>query len=487
MTYEFPKDFLWGGAISANQAEGAWNVDGKGLSVADVAKLKGKTSSYKDQWHVGLSDINEAKDSQDETLYPKRHGIDFYNRYSEDIQLFKEMGLKTLRVSIAWTRLYPTGTEEEPLQEGIDFYLKLFQELKKNDIIPVVTLSHYEMPLYLTEKYEGWADKKIIDYFEKYCKTCFKYFGQYVPYWLTFNEIDSGYRHPFTTLGLLEEKYSNKLDYYQSLAKAIHNQFLASAIVTKMCHEMIPNAQVGCMITRTLMYPETCHPEDILLAQKLNRVNLFFSDVQVYGEYPKHALKMLKKNGINLEITKDDMEILKAGTVDFVSFSYYMSLVDSHDKANKETTEGNLAYGVKNPFLETSDWGWQIDPIGLRVAMIDLYDRYRLPLFVVENGVGMKDTLEKDGTIHDEYRIDYFNEHFKQMSLAIQEGVECIGYTAWGVIDLVSAATSQMSKRYGFIYVDLDDENQGTLERYPKDSFYWYKKVIESNGNSLKD
>jgi 6-phospho-beta-glucosidase len=483
----FPKDFLWGGAIAANQAEGAWNEDGKGMSVADVARFKPDVSveDYKSQWHTSLADIAIAKETDDTVYYPKRRGIDFYHHYKEDIRLFGEMGFKTLRVSIAWTRIFPNGNEEEPNQKGLDYYRDMFEELRKNGIEPLVTLSHYEMPLYLVDHYDGWVSREAVGFFAKFSETVFREYKDLVKYWLSFNEIDSVFRHPFTTVGVVEEKYADKKATEEAIYQALHHQFVASAQATKQLREIIPGAQMGAMLTKTMTYAETCDPEEVLMAQKANRDNHFYADVQVFGEYPKHVLNYFEENGFQIERTEEDLRLLKDYTVDFLSFSYYMSMVVSKNADKREKVGGNLTTGVKNPYLETSEWGWQVDPVGLRISLIDLYDAYRIPLFVVENGIGSTDVLTKDGTVEDDYRIDYFREHFKQMNLAIKDGVELMGYTSWGCIDIVSASTSQMAKRYGFIYVDADDYGKGTYNRYKKKSFHWYKDVIVTNGDSL--
>ncbi|MGT2785861.1 glycoside hydrolase family 1 protein [Streptococcus merionis] len=483
----FPDNFLWGGAIAANQAEGAWNVDGKGMSVADVAKFKPNIDKkdYKAQWHVSQADIDEAKTSDDEVYYAKRHGIDFYHRYKEDLALFGELGFKTLRISIAWTRIFPNGDEEKPNEKGIAFYHDLFDEMLKNGIEPLVTLSHYEMPLHLVEAYDGWVSKDVVTFFNRYTDVVIKEYASKVKYWLTFNEIDSVFRHPFTTVGVLEEKYSDKLAAEEAIYQAVHNQFVASSIATRQLKETNPDALMGAMLTKTTTYPETCNPLDIEAAQKANRQNYFYSDVQIRGKYPKHVLNHWKKNNFKIDVTEEELANLEKYTVDFLSFSYYMSMVDSHEKANKEIVGGNLNQGVRNPYLDMTDFGWQIDPLGLKISMIDMYDRYQIPLMIVENGIGNFDTLTEDGKVHDSYRIEYFKQHLQQVGYAIDDGVECLGYTSWGCIDLVSAGTSQMDKRYGFIYVDLNDYNEGTLKRYKKDSFDWYQEVITTNGASL--
>ncbi|MFP7476989.1 glycoside hydrolase family 1 protein [Terribacillus saccharophilus] len=481
----FSKDFLWGGAIAANQAEGAWNVDGRGMSVADVASYRSDLSLDDYEGHVAISSdvVQKAMDDPSDKYYPKRRGIDFYHHYKEDLALFAEMGFKALRVSIAWSRIFPTGEEQEPNEKGLEFYDNLFKEMKKHNIEPIVTLSHYEMPLALSVKYNGWVERKVIDDFVRFSNVCFHRYKDYVKYWLTFNEIDSINRHPFTTAGIIPDKCPEGKEEEQ-VYQALHHQFVASALVTKDCHEIIPGSQVGCMLTKLTTYPNTCKPEDVEITLKKNLQNYFYADVQVFGEYPRLTLKKLERKGIHIQMEEGDLEILKENTVDYLSFSYYMSLTESVEDG-LEKTAGNTVRGVKNPYLPATDWGWQIDPIGLKISLLELYDRYRLPLIIVENGMGAKDEVESDGSIHDDYRVNYFREHFRQMKEAVEEGVELFGYTSWGPIDIVSAGTSQMSKRYGFIYVDQDDDGNGTLERKRKDSFYWYKKVIESNGEDL--
>lgn len=481
----FSKDFLWGGAIAANQAEGAWNVDGRGMSVADVASYRSDLSLDDYEGHVAISSdvVQKAMDDPTDKYYPKRRGIDFYHHYKEDLALFAEMGFKALRVSIAWSRIFPTGEEQEPNEKGLQFYDNLFKEMKKHNIEPIVTLSHYEMPLALSVKYNGWVERKVIDDFVRFSNVCFNRYKDYVKYWLTFNEIDSINRHPFTTAGIIPDKCPEGKEEEQ-VYQALHHQFVASALVTKDCHEIIPGSQVGCMLTKLTTYPNTCKPEDVEITLKKNLQNYFYADVQVFGEYPRLTLKKLERKGIHITMEEGDLEILKENTVDYLSFSYYMSLTESVEDG-LEKTAGNTVRGVKNPYLPATDWGWQIDPIGLKISLLELYDRYRLPLIIVENGMGAKDEVESDGSIHDDYRVNYFREHFRQMKEAVEEGVELFGYTSWGPIDIISAGTSQMSKRYGFIYVDQDDDGNGTLERTRKDSFYWYKKVIESNGENL--
>lgn len=485
---KFPKDFLWGGAIAANQIEGAWREGGKGISVSDCARgyFETDVKDYRKHNDITTADIEFAlQHLDDEVNYPKRHGSDFYHHYKEDIALMAEMGFKVFRLSIAWSRIFPNGDDLEPNEAGLQFYDDVFDELAKYGIEPLVTMSHYEPPINLVLNYQGWYDREVIGFFTKYVAVITKRYKNKVKYWLTFNEIDSIIRHPYTTGGLVADRFPGQ-NFEAVCYQAMHHQFVASALATKICHDHIPNAQVGCMITKLSYYPLTCKPEDILEAQQKMRHIYAYSDTQVFGEYPAFLKSHYQQHGIQIKTEPDDAAVMKAYPVDFISFSYYMSSCVAKDETGKETTAGNTTLALKNPYLETSDWGWQIDPLGLRVSLVDLYDRYRKPLFIVENGLGAKDRLTSDGKIHDCYRINYFKAHFKCMLDAIElDGVELLGYTSWACIDLVSESTKQMSKRYGFIYVDVDDYGAGTYERYRKDSFYWYQEVIRTNGDSL--
>lgn len=479
---KFPEGFLWGGATAANQVEGAYDLDGKGLSTADMVRYIPKAERTKDHaLDVKREEIEAILSGKEEGRFPKRDGIDFYHHYKEDIALFAEMGFKVFRLSINWARIFPNGDDAEPNEAGLRFYDDVFDECLKYGIEPLVTLSHYETPLQLTLKYNGWADRRVIGFFMNYAETVFKRYRSKVKYWLTFNEINVITLSPYTGGGVLVENAENKL---QLCYQAAHHQLVASSLATKLAHEIIPGSQVGCMLARMATYPATNNPDDILKAQKLNQMNLFFTDVHAKGEYPFFMKRYFEEKDIHIQKEVGDDEILKAHTVDFISFSYYMSLSTS-SSPEAQTSSGNLMGGVKNPYLETSDWGWQIDPKGLRYTLNDFYTRYELPLFIVENGLGAYDEVEADGSIHDEYRIDYLRKHIEQMQEAIADGVELLGYTSWGPIDLVSVSTSEMSKRYGFIYVDQDDDGNGTLARSRKDSFFWYKQVIESNGETL--
>ena len=481
---KFPEGFLWGGATAANQIEGGWREGGKGWSVSDAARahFDADVKDYSRHNQITTRDIEEAlAHPEDEVNYPKRHGSDVYHHYKEDIALMAQMGFKVYRMSIAWSRIYPNGDDEQPNEEGLQFYDDVFDELKKYSIEPLVTMSHYEPPLNLVLNYDGWYSREVVGFFEKYVKTICERYKHKVKYWLTFNEVDSMIRHPYTTGGLIEDRFPGK-NFEEVCYQAMHHQFVASALATKICHEIIPDSQVGCMITKLTYYPYTCKPEDVLETQRRMRSIYAYSDTQVFGEYPSTLLSYYKNHNIHIVKQPGDDQIMKQYPVDFVSFSYYMSSCVAADETGLDVTPGNTILAVKNPYLETSEWGWQIDPIGLRISLVDLYDRYRKPLFVVENGLGAKDELTADGQVHDPYRIDYLRKHFKCMLDAIEEdGVELMGYTSWACIDLISESTKQISKRYGYIYVDLDDLGNGTYNRIRKDSFYWMQKVIENN------
>lgn len=458
----FPQNFLWGGATAANQIEGAYRADGKGLSVQDVMPH-------------GLRTPPTAEPTDDNL---KREAIDFYHRYREDIDLFAEMGFKTFRLSFAWSRIFPQGDEAEPNAAGLEFYDRVIDYLLEKGIEPLVTLSHYETPLHLARHYGGWTNRELITFFERYARTVIEHFKGRVRYWLTFNEINSVLHFPFFS-GI--ESTPEELG-PQKLYQAIHHELVASARATKIAHDIDPANKVGCMILAVPRYPLTPDPQDALAAMAASHEDYTFGDVHVRGTYPGYFLRKLKELGVELEMTDADKEDLKH-TVDYVSFSYYMSVCES---ANQEAGgEGNIIGGVPNPTLKASEWGWQIDPVGLRIILNDYWDRWQKPLFIVENGLGAKDQLINE-TVEDDYRIDYLNDHLVQVGEAIEDGVEVLGYTSWGPIDLVSASTAQMSKRYGFIYVDRNDDGSGSLERYRKKSFDWYKQVIASNGASLR-
>ncbi|MGK3143243.1 glycoside hydrolase family 1 protein [Pantoea sp. C2G6] len=466
MKHRFPEDFLWGGAIAANQVEGAYATDGKGLSTSDLTP----------QGVFGPIVERTANSSSIKDI-----AIDFYHRYPQDIALFAEMGFTVLRLSIGWTRIFPNGDEKTPNEAGLAFYDRLFDELAKYGIQPLVTLSHYEMPYALVKNEGGWGSRKTIEYFEHYARTVFRRYRDKVKYWLTFNEINMSLHEPFTGVGLPRD--SSRQQIYQ----AIHHQLVASARAVKACHEIIPDARIGNMLLGSILYPLSCKPADVMESLHQNREWQFFGDVQVRGAYPAYMQRFFAEQNIALSVTDQDREDLKA-TVDFVSFSYYMSGCVTADKAQADALKarGNILDMVPNPHLDSSEWGWQIDPEGLRYLLNVLYDRYQKPLFIVENGLGARDVPEADGTINDDYRIQYLNSHLLQVAEALKDGVEIWGYTSWAPIDMVSASKAEMSKRYGFIYVDRDDTGNGSLARRRKKSFSWYAGVIKSRGDTLK-
>lgn len=481
---QFQEGFLWGGATAANQLEGAFDADGKGLSTSDMAPFvpydarNGKDFTF----DVNSAELEQYLSGDTDTYFPKRNGVDFYHRYKEDIALFAEMGFKVFRMSIAWPRIFPTGEEETPNEAGLAFYDKVLDELLKYNIEPLVTISHYEMPVALSQKYNGWEDRRLIDLYLKFANTLFDRYKDKVKYWITFNEMNMMLTSLYTGGGILEDKIKGSKE--QVGYQATHHQFVASALAVKSGKEKMPNAQIGCMICRLETYAASSKPEDVLQTLKEDQMNLFYPEVQVRGEYPSYMNRYFKEQGIELVKEAGDDEILRNNTVDFIAFSYYMTYIGKYDP-DDNSNSGMLVSQIKNPHLELSQWGWPIDPIGLRIALNRLYDRYQKPLFVVENGLGAKDILEEDGSIHDSYRIDYLRAHIEQMKEAVADGVELMGFTSWGPIDIISCSTSEMAKRYGFIYVDQDNLGNGTLDRYRKDSFYWYKQVIKSNGEVL--
>lgn len=465
----FPDNFLWGGAVAANQCEGAYNEGNKGLSVQDVLPkgLRGERTEVPVEENLKLK------------------GIDFYHYYKDDIRLFAEMGFKVFRTSIAWSRIFPQGDEESPNEEGLQFYDDLFDECLKYGIEPLVTISHYETPLGLARNYDGWRSRKLVGFFERYVRTIFTRYQNKVKYWLTFNEINSLIHAPFMSGGIMTpaEELSE-----QDLYQAVHHELVASALAVKLGHELMPGAKIGCMILGITVYPLTPDPEDIIAMMKKDRETMLFADIHARGYYPNYILNYFKDHGIEILMEPEDKDLLK-NTVDFISFSYYSSICETVHTDRGESTGGNLSRGYKNPYLKASEWGWQIDPKGLRYTLNKLYDRYQLPLFIVENGLGAVDelvTLENgEKTVEDDYRIEYLKEHLMQVREAVHDGVEIMGYTSWGCIDLVSASTSEMRKRYGYIYVDRNDDGSGTLKRYRKKSFHWYREVIASNGACL--
>lgn len=470
------EDFLWGGAMAANQCEGGWQEGGRGMGLVDVIPY-GENRMSVMEGHMDYRDLPEG------TIFPGREAIDLYGHYKEDIALFAEMGFKCYRFSFSWSRIFPTGEETEPNEEGLKYYETLIDELLRYGIEPVVTICHFDMPLHLVDKYGSWRNRRIIDFYLNYCQTVFRRFKDKVRYWITFNEINMLMHLPFMGAGIRFEKGEDETFIkYQ----AAHNELVASAYAVKLAREINPRFRVGCMLAAGSVYPYSCRPEDVWESMKKDRENYFFIDVQVRGEYPAYAEKFLEQAGIRLEMGSWDRKILKEYTVDFISLSYYNSRCVRAD-GQGEASGGNVFASAKNPYLECSQWGWPIDPLGLRITLNALYDRYQKPLFIVENGLGARDEPGQDGKIEDDYRIDYLKAHIKAMMAAVDEdGVDLIGYTPWGCVDLISATTGEMSKRYGLIYVDKDDSGNGTLKRMRKKSFSWYREVIASNGENLK-
>lgn len=473
-TTRFPEGFLWGGALAANQAEGAWQEGGKGLSTVDMIPYGPHRLPVK---------LGEEKrfTLRDDEFYPSHDGIDFYHRYKDDIALMAEMGFGVFRTSIAWSRIFPRGDEATPNPEGLAFYRDLFAECKKHHIEPLVTLCHFDVPMHLVEHYGSWRNRKMVEFFTRYARVCFEHFSDQVQYWLTFNEINILLHSPFSGAGLVFEPGENhdRVKY-----QAAHHQLVASAMATQIAHEVNPRNQVGCMLAGGSFYPYSCKPEDVWTALEKERENLFFIDVQARGTYPTYTRRMLREKGVHIEMAPGDLAAL-THTVDFVSFSYYASRCVSADMNSGNASNANVVKSLKNPWITASEWGWGIDPLGLRITMNAMYDRYQKPLFLVENGLGAKDHPDENGEINDDYRISYFREHIRAMAEAVEDGVPLMGYITWGCIDLVSASTGEMSKRYGLVYVDRDDAGQGTLARKPKKSFSWFKRMIASNGQDL--
>ena len=483
---KFPENFLWGGATAANQYEGGYLSGGKGLSNCDVicagAYKVPRMITVKDK-DGNLVEVNREEAIPKECTpyvdpnryYPSHVATDFYHHYKEDIALFAEMGFNSFRFSFSWARICPNGTDELN-EEGLQFYDHVIDECLKYGIEPVITINHFDIPVYLAEHYGGWANRKVVDYYLFLCETVFNRYKEKVKYWMTFNEIN--FLRSFGQFGILNNEPQNR---YQ----ALHHVMVASAKAVKLGHSINPDFKIGMMVSYIPVYAMTCKPEDVYERILEDRKKTFFMDVQCRGYYPNYQLKEFERLGVKIQMEEGDLEVLKSGTVDYIGFSYYMSTVASSDP-NAERSEGNQVLAYKNPYLQTSQWGWAIDPLGLRISLCEIYERYHLPVFVVENGFGAEDILNEDGTIDDDYRIDYFRSHIQAMKDAIEyDGVDLMGYLPWGCIDLVSSGTGEMKKRYGFIYVDMDDQGNGSLKRYKKKSFYWYKRVIETNGEEL--
>lgn len=471
----FPEGFMWGGAFAANQMEGAFDADGKGLCVADINEFVSNVDiDKKYNGEITIAYIKEALNSKDR-IFPKRWGIDFYHTYKEDLKYLKELGLKTYRTSINWSRIYPNGDDAEPNEEGLKFYDSLIDEIIKNDMQPMITISHYEMPINLTLNYKGWYSREVIDFFVKYCETLFKRYHSKVKYWIIVNQINLIVHESFNHLGVSEDVVENVME---SKYQAVHNEMVACAKATGIAHKLDQSLQIGMMLCGGPAYAATCKPEDVLATLKHNQMEYFFADVLLRGKYPGYAFRFFEDWGLDIKFGEGDAEAF-SNTADFMSFSYYYTRVCDAESYKK----GNEVY--RNKELPANPWGWSIDPIGLRTLLNEFYDRYQCPIYITENGVGYYDNLETDETIHDPYRVEYLKAHIEQMREAIKDGVDLRGYYVWGPIDIISCSSSEMSKRYGFVYIDLDDYGKGTGKRVKKDSFKWFQKVIESNGSIL--
>lgn len=462
----FPHNFLWGGAIAANQAEGAYLEGGKGLDISNCFP-HGIKHEFDFEPHV-------------DKFYPTHEAIDFYHRYREDLGLMQEMGFKVFRTSINWSRIFPNGDDEQPNEEGLKFYDNLFDEMHRRGMEPLVTLSHYETPLHLVHQYGSWRNRKLIDFFLRYCEVVFRRYGSKVKYWLTFNEINNMRRMPGAAGGIF---FAEGEHHQQVVYQACHHMFVANSLAIKLCHEIIPDAKIGCMLSLSNTYPHTCRPEDVFETMELRRRSLLFGDVMIRGYYPSYMARIWDEEGVQVQMKDGDEDILRRYTADYLGFSYYRTSTHEYGQPFCGDTGGDQ--GTPNPYLETTPWGWQIDPLGLRYTLNELYDRWQIPLFVVENGLGQIDEPDERGEIHDTYRIDYLRRHLQALKDAIRDGVEVMGYTYWGPMDIVSAGTGEMKKRYGFVYVDRDNQGNGTMARRKKDSFAYYAKVIASNGEDL--
>lgn len=481
---KFPENFLWGGAIAANQAEGAYNEDGKAFTITDAYYFNPNDDFKKIKFQeVNRELLDKAMKDTDCTNYPKRRGIDFYHTYKEDIALLAEMGFKVFRFSMQWSRIYPDVNSDVPNAKGLEYYDNVVNELLKYGIEPLVTILHSDIPVQIATEHKGFANKKVIDLFCKYSRTIIEHFKGRVKYWVPVNEINVGGFDPARKLGILKEDYP---EYKAAGYQAMHNLFVASALTAKIAHEVDSNNKVGVMDAYLTTYPYTSNPKDVLRAQQVDEAkNLYCYDILLRGIYPYYYKKRLEDEGITLDITEEELKILKENTADFTALSYYNSSVASHEEGSLEETSGNIFGAYKNQYLPVNDWGWTIDPEGLRYCLNRLYQMYNKPLFILENGSGFYEKLGEDGQLHDPYRADFLRPHIEQMGLAIEDGVEVLGYTMWGPIDIVASSTGQMDKRYGFIWVDQDNFGGGTHKRIKKDSFYWYKKVIETNGEDL--
>ena len=474
----FPENFLWGGAVAACQIEGAYDVDGRGLSTSDIHRY----DNHLDRAHIakeggGTRAEILAAAADTESYYPKRYGIDFYHTYKEDLALLKEMGFRCFRTSISWSRIFPRGDEAEPSEKGLQFYDRLIDQIIQDGMEPIITISHYDIPLTLVTEYGGFANRKVIDFFARYAGVLLERFKGKVKYWIVCNQVNLVPTVQFGSLGIYDDQAENM---EELMYQAVHHQFVAGAKVVELAKTIDPQTKMGTMLADCTSYPATCRPEDVVLTMKRNRMQYFFSDVQLRGEYPVYALRYFEEKGIHLQIEEKDEELIKANPMQFLALSYYSTKIIDASKNGMDPRDSE-----QNPYLKPTPWEWRMDPLGFYNMLSQYWDRYQIPLLIAENGFGALDQVEADGSIHDPYRIDYYRQHIAQLKEAVKDGVEVIAYCAWGPIDIISSSSAEMSKRYGFIYVDQDDLGQGTRKRSRKDSFYWYQKVIATNGEDL--
>lgn len=476
----FPEGFLWGGAQAASQADGAYQEDGKGLNSSDVQPyLKGLSNAkIQELESQGMTLEQVSEGIADKTgYYPKRFGIDFYHTYRDDLKLLADAGFKTLRTSLDWSRVFPNGDDAEPNESALKHYDAMIDYMNELGIEPIITINHYETPINITVNYGGWPNRKVISMFEKFGKVLLDWFGKKVKYWIVVNQINMVQIEPFLSVGVCSDQYDNE---EEALYQAVHNQMVAAADIQAYAKKLnIPELCIGTMVADGTVYPATCKPDDVVLAMRQNRLQYLFTDVQFRGAYPAAANNYFEDRGVYLNVEPGDMELIKANPMDFLGISYYYSKIVDSTK-NKYLPNDNL----KNPNLEASPWGWSIDPQGLYNTLSQYWDRYQKPIIIAENGIGVYDKLEA-GKVHDPYRSDFLGKHIEQVGRAIHDGADVIAYCAWGPIDIVSCSSQQMSKRYGFVYVDLDDEGNGSGKRILKDSYRWYKNVISTNGAEI--
>ena len=474
----FPDGFLWGGAIAACQAEGAYDTDGRGLSTSDLHRYtKGLNRAHIEKEGGDTLEGIRATVADTESFFPKRYGIDFYHTYKEDLSLMRELGLRAFRTSVSWSRIFPQGDEEKPNEAGLAFYDRLFDEIIADGMVPVITMSHYDIPLHLVTEYGGFANRDVIKMFCRYAEVLLDRYHDRVKYWIVFNQVNLIPTVRFGSLGLYDDQAD---DMEELMYQAVHHQMVAAAQVKLMARVIDPTLRIGTMMADGTFYPATCRPKDVVLTMKKNRMQYFFTDVQLRGEYPVYALRYFREQGYDIKILPEDEELLRDNAMDFLGISYYSSKIVNSDVDTIAPFQGS-----QNPYLEPTPWEWRADPLGFYNSISQYWDRYEVPIMIAENGFGALDEVAPDGSIHDGYRIDYLRKHIEQLRECVRDGVDVMAYLSWGPIDIVSSSSGEMSKRYGYVYVDRDDFGRGTQRRLKKDSFYWYQHVIETNGEDL--